>query len=135
MASFADITLADGSATPVAHTFKVKTSSGRVATWEDRVSGIPVSYNKLIVETKDNETVRRVKLSLAVPTLEAVSGTNQAGFTPAATVAYVHRVNVEFMLPQRGIAANRKDILAYVKNALSNATLAAIVTDGDEIAG
>lgn len=135
MATFADISIADGLATPVSHTFKTKTSSGRVAVWEDRVNGIPVGYNKLTVETKDNETVRRVKLSLAVPTLEAVSGSNSSGFTPAATVAYVHRVNVEFMLPQRGIAQNRKDILAYCKNALSNAVLAAIVTDGDEIAG
>ena len=135
MASFADITLADGLATPVSHTFKTKTSSGRVATWEDRVNGIPVGYNKLIVETKDNETVRRVKLSLAVPTLEAVSGANSSGFTPPATVAYTHRVNLEFMLPQRGVAQNRKDILAYVKNSLANATIAAIIVDGDEIAG
>lgn len=135
MASFADILLADGLATPETHTFKTKTSSGRVATWEDRVSGIPVGYNKLVVETKDNETVRRVKLSVAVPTLEAVSGSNASGFTPAATVAYIHRVNVEFMLPQRGIAQNRKDILAFAQNALHNAILAAIITDGDEIAG
>lgn len=135
MASFADISLADGLADPQPHTFKTKTSSGRVATWEDRVSGIPVGFNKLIVETKDNETVRRVKLSLAVPTLEAVSGANNAGFTPAATVAYIHRVNVEFMLPQRGISQNRKDILAYVKNTLADSVIAAIITDGDEIAG
>lgn len=135
MASFADISLADGLATPVAHIFKTKTSSGRLAVWEDRVSGIPVGYSKFSVETKDNETVRRVKLSVAVPTLEAVSGANNAGFTPAATVAYIHRVNVEFMLPQRGILQNRKDILAYVKNALANPVLAAIIADGDEIAG
>ena len=135
MASFADIALADGLATPVSHTFKTKTSSGRLAVWEDRVNGIPVGYNRLSVETKDNDTVRRVKLSIAVPTLEAVSGANSSGFTPAATVAYTHRVNVEFMLPQRGIPQNRKDILAYLKNSLSSPTLAAIITDGDEIAG
>lgn len=135
MATFADIVLADGSATPVNHTFKTKTSSGRVAIWEDRVSGIPVSYGKLSVETKDNDTVRRVKLSVAIPTLEAAAGANKDGFTPAATVAYIHRVNVEFLLPQRGIVQNRKDILAYLKNALSNTVLAAIITDGDEIAG
>ena len=135
MATFADISIADGLATPVSHTFKTKTSSGRLAVWEDRVTGVPVGYNKLSVETKDNDTVRRVKLSIAVPTLEAVSGANNAGFVPAATVAYVHRVNVEFMLPQRGVAQNRKDILAYLKNSLANATLSAIITDGDEIAG
>lgn len=135
MATFADISLADGLATPVIHTFKTKTSSGRVAIWEDRVTGIPVGYNKLTVETKDNDLVRRVRFSIALPTLEAVSGANGQGFTPAATVAYVHRFNGEFLLPQRGVALNRKDILAYVKNALSNAVLAAIITDGDEIAG
>lgn len=133
MATFADITLADGLATPVNHTFKAKTCSGRVAVWEDRVSGIPVGFNKLSVETKDNDIVRRVRFSIAVPTLEAVAGANDRGFTPAATVAYVHRFNGEFLLPQRGVALNRKDMLAYVKNALSNAVLAAIITDGDEI--
>ena len=133
MATFADITLADGLATPVTHTFKSKTCTGRVAVWEDRVSGIPVGYNKLSVETKDNDLVRRVRFSLALPTLEAVAGANDRGFTPAATVAYIHRFNGEFLLPQRGVAPNRKDLLAYVKNALSNAVLAAIITDGDEI--
>lgn len=135
MATFADISLADGSATPVTHTFKTKTSSGRVAVWEDRVTGIPVGYSKLSCETKDNDTVRRVKFSIAIPTLEAVAGANGQGFTPAATVAYVHRFNGEFLLPQRGVLQNRRDILAFVKNALANSVLAAIVTDGDEIAG
>ena len=135
MATFADIVLADGQATPVNHTFKTKTSTGRTAVWEDRVSGVPIAYGKLTVDTKDNDSVRRVKLSVAVPTLEAVSGANSSGFTPPSTVAYIHRVNIEFMLPQRGVSQNRKDIIAYAKNALNNATLASIITDGDEIAG
>lgn len=135
MAAFADIILADGQATPVNHTFKVKTCVGTKARWEDRVTGIPLAYGVLSSETSESAAVRRIKMSIAIPTLEAVSGANPNGFTPAPAVAYTHRINVEFLLPQRGSQAERKSALAFVKNALLNSVLAGIITDGDEIAG
>lgn len=135
MATFADIILNDGLATPVAHTFKVKINDNRMSTWEDRVNGIPLGYSVVKLTTSDTDTVRKVKISVAMPTLEAVSGANQAGFTPAATIAYIHRATLEFILPQRGTLAERKNLLAFLTNSLSNATIIGVIRDGDEISG
>lgn len=135
MANFADISLNDGQATPVAHIFKVKKTVDTLSSWEDRSGGVAIGYIRLSSQTKDNADVRRVTLKVAMPTLEAVSGANPSGFTPAPKVAYTTLGTVEFVIPQRSSAAEKKNILAYVKNALLNATLASLVTDGEEIAG
>lgn len=135
MPTFADIILNNGDATPVAKTFKVKINDNRVSTWEDRSLGIPVGYAIVRLQTSESDTVRKVKLSIACPTLEAVAGANSSGFTPANTIAYVHRCTVEFILPQRGTLAERKNILAFTSNGLSNATIVAVIRDGDEISG
>lgn len=135
MASFADIVLNDGQATPVAHTFKVKKTVDTLSSWEDRVGGIAIGYPKLTTQTKDNPDVRRISIKIAVPTLEAVSGANPSGFTPAPKVAYSTLGTVEFVLSQRASAQEKKNIIAYVKNALANAVISSLVTDGEEIAG
>lgn len=135
MATFADIVLNDGQATPSPKTFKVKLNDNMVSVWEQRDLGVPIGYATVRVQTKDTATVRKVTLSIAVPTLEAVSGANPSGFTPAPKVAYVHRVNVEFILPQRGSTQERKNIKAFVTNLLGNGTVTSIVNDGEEITG
>lgn len=135
MPAFADIVIKDGSATPSDKTFSVKSTVGTVSKWEERSSGVPVAFAKLQSETKDSNSVRRVKLAIAVPVLETVSGVNAQGYTPAAAVAFIVRGNVEFILPQRCSLQNRKDVLAFVKNALAHATFQSIIQDGSEIAG
>lgn len=135
MATIADIILNDGAATPVAHTFKVKMNDAGVSRFEDRSAGIPVGYGILIVQTEETTNVRKVTLELRCPTLEAVAGANSAGFTPAAQVAYTTRVKAEFFLPQRGTTAERKNILAFLSNGLSNTTIESIITDGEEFTG
>lgn len=135
MATFADIVLNDGQATPSPKTFKVKLNDNAVSVWEQRDLGVPIGYATVRVQTKDTATVRKVTLSIAVPTLEAVSGANPSGFTPAPKVAYVHRVNVEFILPQRGSTQERKNIKAFCTNLLGNGTVTTIVNDGEEITG
>lgn len=135
MPTFADIILNNGEPTPVAKTFKVKLNDNRVSTWEDRSLGIPVGYAIVRLQTSESDTVRKVKISVACPTLEAVAGANGSGFAPASAVAYVHRCTTEFILPQRGTLAERKNILAFMLNALANATIVAVVRDGDEISG
>lgn len=135
MPAFADIVIKDGAATPVDKTFSVKKTVGTVSVWEERSSGIPVAYTKLQSETKESDTVRRVKLSVSLPVLEAVAGVNAQGYTPAPAVAFMLRGNVEFILPQRCSTQNRKDIAAFVKNALAHATFTSLILDGAEIAG
>lgn len=135
MATIADIILNDGAATPVAHTFKVKSNDMGVSRFEDRASGIPVGFGLMIVKTEETANVRKVMLEYKLPTLEAVSGANAAGFTPAASVAYVTRVKVEFFLPQRGTTQERKNVLAFLSNGLSNTTIKSIIVDGEEFTG
>lgn len=135
MATIADISLNDGATTPVVHTFKVKSNDGGVSRFEDRSTGIPVGYSVLAITTEDTTNVRKVNIDVRIPTLEAVSGANASGFTPAAKVAYTTRVKAEFFLPQRGTNAERKNILAYLANCLANTTVKSIVTDGEEFTG
>ena len=135
MATFADIVLNDGQATPVAKTYKVKLNDMQATVWEERSSGIPIGYAIVRVQTKDTPTVRKISLSVAVPTLEAVAGANPSGFTPAPKVAYVHRFNGEFIMPLRGSTQERKNVKAFAANLLSNATLTAVIVDGEEITG
>lgn len=135
MATFADIILNNGAATPVAKTFKVKMNDNMTSLWEERSGGIPLGYALLKVQTKDTQTVRKVMIWIAIPTLEAVAGANGAGFTPAAKVAYTHRSYQEFILPQRGTLDERKNLIAFHTNGLSNTTVKTVVQDGEEITG
>lgn len=135
MATFADIVLNDGQTTPVARTFKVKLNDMQATVWEERSAGVPIGYAIVRVQTKDTPTVRKVSLSVSVPTLEAVAGSNPSGFTPAPKVAYIHRFSGEFILPQRGSTQERKNVKAFITNLLGNATITSIINDGEEITG
>lgn len=135
MAAFADIVINDGATTPVAHTFKVKKVVGTTSLWEDRVGGIPVGYSTLQSETKESDQVRRVKIKTSKPTLEAVSGQNSSGFTPAAQKAYTLLATSEFVLPQRCTEQERKDLYALHCNALALALFKNMIVTGEEIAG
>lgn len=135
MANFANITLNDGSATPVAHTFAVKSNDAQVSVYEDRSGGVPVGYGKLIIRTSETADARTVKVDIVVPILEAVSGANAAGFTPPAKVAYQSIGKLEFRLSTRSTLQQRKDIVAYIKNAASLALVSSVVADWEEISG
>lgn len=118
MANFANLSINDGQATPVAHTFATKSNDGRVTVYEDRFTGIPVAYGKLIIRTSETSDQRIVKCDILVPTLEAVSGANAAGFTPAAKVAYQNIGKLEFRTSLRSTLQERKSIVAFVKMPL-----------------
>lgn len=135
MAAFADLTISDGAATPVARTFKTKKTVGTKSSWEERSGGIPVGYWRLDSETRDTQELRRVKLHAVLPVLEAVSGANPSGFTPAPAVAYSDFFNMEFGMSQRSSALDRSHLYAVAKNALALAIFGGMIKDGDEIAG
>lgn len=135
MANFAALSISDGQATPVAHTFATKSNDGRVTVFEDRATGIPVAYGKLIIRTSETSDQRVVKCDILVPTLEAVSGANAAGFTPAAKVAYQNIGKLEFRTSLRSTLQERKNIVAFVKNAAALSLISSVVVDSDEISG
>lgn len=137
MPALAALTINDGLATPVAHTFgPYRIDEKQVVTWFDRISGVGIGFNRLTFSIRapnggisagsssDAKTrVYKAVLTIDVPKLESTSAATGTGIAPAPTVAYVHAVRLEFLLPERGALADRKDLIAYVKNALSNASV------------
>lgn len=137
MATSVDIVLADAQATPVNHTFTaLGQDNDRIAQFVDTSAAAAIGYWSISVEIKNppapkpGETsrnrVRRVKLTLSEPILETL-GTNDAGYTPAATIAYIPRAVVEFVQPEQCTLQNKKDIRKMVANLLNNAQIIAVV--------
>lgn len=135
MPAMADIVLNNGSATPVAKTFKAKSVVGTLAKWEERSSGVPIGYIRLSLETKDSPTTRRVKVNVSKPALEAVSGSSPLGFVPAPTLAYTLQGSADFTMSNRASDAEKADVLAFLTNALANALFKGAINNGDEIIG
>lgn len=135
MPALSNLVLNDGQATPVAHTFRPKSNDLRTTVYEDRSIGIPIGFPRIVINTEDTPVIRKVTYAVSVPTLEAPAGANAGGFTPAAKVAYTHRANVEFKLPQRGTAQERKNLKAYLTQLLITRLVADMIEDGDEITG
>lgn len=134
MTAFADLTLNDGQATPVAHTFKARRIDGIVAKYQDISGGIAIGYPQVTLSSREPvgdsgnfKVVAKVKL----PVLETVSGTSYAGIVPAPTLAYDLPFSGEFILPGRSTIAVRKDILAYVRSLINSALMTALVVDLD----
>lgn len=137
MAARNNIVINDGQATPVAHTFNPNSGDGNVPgtsviEYEDRVSGIQVGFPKISFSTrKPTKTNRNYKVAIKVmvPVLETVSNSTVSGIAPAPTVAYVATFIGDFILPERCTLPVRKDLLAYVKNLLTNAATTSAIQD------
>lgn len=134
MPAFANISLNDGQATPVSHTFTARRIAEGIAKWQDTSSGIAVGFPTVTASLREpvpGNKARNYRLTLkfAVPTLETVSNSTYSGITPAPTKAYECLCNVEFILPERSITQNRKDIRAYVANALAQVDLKSMIED------
>jgi len=127
MAQIANIVVNDGKATPVAHTFAPAKALADYALFEDRAGGIYVGYNKLtytLTRPKGEATSNRnlkLMIKLETPVMETISNSTYSGIPPAPQVAYRPVVEVMLTLPERSTIADRKDLLALMKNVLSNA--------------
>lgn len=137
MPALAALTINDGKATPVAHTFSpVRLDAKGVATFFDRSGGIAIGFPRLTFSLRepdgnvsagsDSGKKRNYKsiFTIDVPTMESTSAATGTGIAPAPTVAYVHSSRTEFLLPERGTLAERKDLFAYHTNGINNATIA-----------
>nr|QDH87892.1 MAG: hypothetical protein H2RhizoLitter493524_000002 [Leviviridae sp.] len=128
MTAIAAVTINDGQATPVAHTFSpVNIDQAGVAKWADRSSGIALGFPALSFsqKTPNPKGARNYKMSIKVvlPVLEVTSPSTSTGIQPAPTKAYDLIATVDFTLPERSTLAQRNDLLAYVKNFLANAAV------------
>lgn len=137
MATATSIVLADAQATPVNHTFiPIGRDDKDVFWYVDQSQANEIGYWKISIEIKKpplarpGETsaarVTRVKVSLHEPILETLSS-NAAGYTPAPTVAYIPRSNVEFVLHERASLQNRKDLRKMTNLLLANQNVIDVV--------
>lgn len=128
MAQAAAITLNDGQATPVAVTFNPESVTPALSSFADRSSGIAIGFRKVKVSNtfaSGKSTVNRAKMTVEVPVLQTVDGVQ--------VVAYTMRANLEFLLPDGSTDANRKDVYAFVLNALSNSLVRGALRDLDPL--
>lgn len=135
MAAISNIVINDGQGTPVAHTFAPAKTQADMALLEDRVAGIYIGYNKLTFSLTrptgaSQAATRNLKLSIKVetPKLETVSNNTVSGIAPAPTISYRPVVELIATFPERCSLQDRKDLQAYIKNALANT----FVTDAFE---
>lgn len=120
MPAIANLTINDGAATPVAHTFSVVGTTGAKATWADKSGGIPTGFAKItneVREAKSKDGAHSVIIGFELPVLATVNG--------VTTRARVSSAQVRFNYAQDSTDQERKDAVAYVVNALSNATVKA----------
>ncbi|DAD50937.1 coat protein [ssRNA phage SRR6253161_1] len=137
MPAVANIVLADAQATPVNHTFiPVGQDTNGVWWFEDQSASNPIGYNKISVQVSRapnpsvganaGERVNRVKLAIHTPKLE-VLGNNSSGITPPPQVAYVPRFSCEFILSDRSVLQDRKDLRKFADFLFANALVTDVV--------
>jgi len=124
MGAITSIVINDGATTPVAHTFAPESIIGEIATWTDKVTGIAVGYSYITQSVrkpvKGSQTkVYKVTHKLWVPSLEVTSPATGTGIQPAPTKAYDCTCVVEWLLPERSITQDRKNLYAFAKNFLA----------------
>lgn len=128
MAQAANLVLADGQSTPVNVTFAVEQATPALSTFADRASGVPAFFRRITQRISWAGGVKKVNttaLTVTVPVFGLVNGVN--------TSLYTLRGKVELTIPQESTDQNRKDLYAFVKNAMSNAILQGAMRDLDPI--
>lgn len=131
MPQAAAITINDGAATPVAHTFTPIGKDEKGVMWFEQTTPTPASplgakrigYRQIrILDSKKQLTgVAKAVYTIHVPTLETLAN-NSAGIVPPPTMAYKEVARIEFDLPERGLKQERKDTRVLVINLLGHAT-------------
>jgi hypothetical protein len=137
MAAIAALSIQDGAATPVAHTFSPNPDLvSNLPVWVDRSGGIAMGYPKISLSVRNptkTSRIYKVTLKIATPVMETTSASTASGIPPAPVVSYTPLCNVEFVLPERSTLQQRKDLFAFVKNTLTNAVMASAVQDFEPV--
>lgn len=113
MPAIAALSVNDGLATPVAHTFSPVSTDGSTAKWADRSPSIPAGYRTISEEVaapSGSRTVYRVTWGFMNPTVAAVNGVD--------TVVRYSSAQVVLNIHPDSTLQERKDLLAYVANTL-----------------
>ncbi len=118
MPAIAALTINDGAATPVAHTFTPVTTNGSVAKWADRSPSIPAGFRTITEEVRDpsgNRTVHKITLGFYIPVVATVDSVDK--------VVRFNSAQVVFNMAPDSTLQERDDTLTYVINTLSHASV------------
>jgi hypothetical protein len=134
MPQISSITINDGAATPVAHTFTPLGKDADGVFWWEQTTPSPanklgakrIGYKQTreLSQKSQLTAVCKCQYSLWVPTMETLAN-NSAGITPPATVAYKEVARFSFDLAERSIAQERKDTRVLAMNFLAHAMVIA----------
>lgn len=138
MATATAIILADAQETPVNHTFiPIGLDSKSVFWFVDQSAANAIGYWKISVEVSQPAAaqpgessarrVNRVRIGLHEPVLENVTNSTVSGIAPAPTVAYIPRSYHEFVLPERGVQLDRKNLRVMSASLLNDANIISVV--------
>lgn len=118
------ITINDGAATPVAHSFAPVTTDGFLARLKERVGAIAAAFAELSIAVREplkgqTDKVYRITEKLRVPVAVTVSG--------VTSIDHTNSVSIEFLISEKATAQERKDIRVLAYNLLGHAaTIAAV---------
>lgn len=137
MTAIAALTLADGQATPVNHTFApVRITQEGIAQYADRSGGIAIGFPAISVSMREptkNSRAYKLTMKVVVPTLEQTSASTATGIQPAPTKAYDNFCYIDMVMPERSTLQERKNLVAYVRNLLANGLVTAAVESYESI--
>lgn len=126
MPAIGNISINDGAATPVSHTFSVVTTDGKLATFADRSGGIPAEFPLIKISSSvpaGSQRFFRVEMSISMP---------KSAVDPQTGKSYIARQTQSrtiYTLPETGVLQERKDILAFNRNLQALPLTAALVQD------
>jgi hypothetical protein len=137
MSAVANIVLNDAQVTPVAHTFvPLGPDQNGVWWWEDQTGTASIGYNRISMRMvrprpatagdNSDKRVNRVKISILTPKVEAL-GVADSGYTPSPTIAYTPRCDIEFVMSERALLQDRKDLRKYADFLLAETQLTNMV--------
>lgn len=118
MPAIATLSINDGQAAPVAHSFAPVSTDGSLAKWADRSPSIPSGFRGIsheVLPPAGNRTVHKVTFGFNVPVVTTVNGVD--------TVVRYSSGQVVLNIHPDSLLQERKDLLAYVTNFMSNATV------------
>jgi phosphoribosylformylglycinamidine (FGAM) synthase PurS component len=122
MPAISTVTINDGEATPVAHAFSPVTTDGSVAKLAERV-GVPIGFPTLIVSSRSpvgNGEMYKAKLSISIPET-VVDGDGRTALD------YTNSVHIEFVMHERSLEQERKNLRVLAANLLANAAVITVV--------
>lgn len=117
MPAIATLTVGDGQATPVSHTFSPQSTTGQRAVWADRSPTIPAGFRTIsheVAEPNGNRTVHKVTIGYMCPFVATVNGVD--------TVVRYNSAQLVLNINPASTLQERKDLQAYILNSFGLAS-------------